>query len=1447
MKQVNIFHKGLQLDLDVTKRSNDVWDLPTSNMRIINVDGQGFVATNIEGNEFDPNNGRGIKLPDGYIVIGCCEVDQIIYFALYNATTGEGEFGSYPSPKQWTDYNVDTWNYSTDIPTINTSLTGFERVYKPFINFKSSIASSDRKGMRSTNIEFDRASLGDMFGRVNFDKTVTLFFCDGKNINKVINNGFDKDTGEYSTDRKLLTPNSFPYYTSQIPLTNNIPNVSSINIEPGGKLKGGHIFYFIRYVNEDFGRTHFVHEIGPIAAYRGNQNDKTSIQGITGVPAQDDTENIYIDRSDKRVRFTVSNLDQEYKFFEIAYVRYYGDDLSIELTETGLIDNYYPIEELSTKEVIITGEETILPITIAEIQEEPIKELISNTHCQIENRYYGANWTSVRKHRDAYQEYANRISLQYDTEAISREGVYKNPSNIFNKVGYPRSEAYPFGMVFILTGGIETDVYPLKGDQLNYGGYDEINSVYLENGIYRFPDISQSNFWDASQNINILGLKFDNTDANTYKNNNVSEFSDVIGFYYVRGPRHKNLRYQGLTMIGCTSYLYIPTNQEAFYRFQRVENYNAVEGQSGLVDKDFKLPEKCSDKNSSNEAFYEDPGSPGSFAQWLGQSHKNETEASAASDYWGANSPTAKTSIDTEQEEEQGFKDECVHNDLATDEPITIPLWKGLLPVISLVFKDSDVKNEIRHHMSMAYYRNHRYACISPDYIFDQRSNVEDGLIIKVQGSTFESSLISGTDYDYGFDLYKDNKGGRVGGVVRDTKQVDGRHSRIYPWFTLSKFNTTTYPYLARQETISNAELIDVPKFTKVSNSKNGFVSEYTDAGFDSIGLFNTGTCMFYWTKQGTSYYAASNRSMSTCKYIGIKTSSNSAYMNRGLINIYNEDPDTLSASDLKSKFDINNINYTRISEVYTSFADTSSDIQFKGDCFLQITYIKQMAFNGSSVQEVQNKNQFDGSSFDTREAGLFVVNDNQPMIYAGHGHVIELLTENFINTEMRHESKDRTFYPLTGDVEKFAAIYPDTNDKTESLLLNAGYNHTEYVKAKKAYNERLPQKDYKFSTRIRYTDKYLENSFTDGYRSMRELDYKDYTYSEGDIIRLINYKDYLISYQEHSVNRHYASERQQRVNSDEGTFVLGDGEILSQKYNKLQSSGLQHKWGLAIGDNEVFSFDWLRRSINRLGFDVSGTQAKLGSNSSTTNKLCSKMIYDIAEVQDVQTDIVNNFIDDPYNGSGISAGYDPKYKDFIFSVIDEANESKTFVYNELIGGYIGNYNWNSPLYFNLKNDFYSAKKDSVSDANSLYIHNSANVDPCNFYGVDYDWKLSFIVNGNQSEQNSSMYSKHFHSLEIEMSQYGLKEVYYYTEQQTGYHDNWDQNDSRFWLAPEYSENKWKFPIKPQTNPTDTLPVNEFNIDSYMTGTYMKVTLIGDSNNKVFIKNIITNFELSQF
>jgi len=527
MKVKNLFTKGCVDDLDYSKVQPTQWVLPTVGLRIINKKGKGLIATNIRSNEEAFSFGSDMRL------LGANEYNGIAYFVLHNVVTGQGECGSYPSPK------------IHSIPN-----TEFVREYKPFWNFKGIRGTKPPLNLelRTTLFNFTDSTYCDVEIREVYDGSVNLYITDDNNPIRVVNSNFNQQGN--LLDRYYYT-DSFNGAMNMIASTTS-PMLSELtSVEAGGNHKPGNYFYFFRYLTEDFNGTHFIESLGPVAMFENIQGNK--VEGKQERQWLTNTSN-YVN---KKVLLSLSNLDQSYKFLQIGVLRYSA------IVENGLadknvyyIDKYYRING-ATKDIVITGQESQGTLTFDDLIARRIPYNRNCRHVITNNIYYGASWrkSELNYDNDKFAEAALLITCNpvlsenliagasLDNQGMAmfeggwaNAGFYKRTENTYDYVGYMRNEAYPFGIKYLFDDGTETDVFPVKGN---------VRGTLNDKGIYKFTG------WDdplVNDPTKALGIRFSINNFNTYIQNNTENFRNIIGYKFVRGERIDNFICQGVLM-----------------------------------------------------------------------------------------------------------------------------------------------------------------------------------------------------------------------------------------------------------------------------------------------------------------------------------------------------------------------------------------------------------------------------------------------------------------------------------------------------------------------------------------------------------------------------------------------------------------------------------------------------------------------------------------------------------------------------------------------------------------------------------------------------------------------------------------------------------------------------------------------------------------------------------
>jgi hypothetical protein len=524
MKQISVFHKGIVTDLDYSKMDNQGLVLPTSNIRLLNIEGKGLVVTQVKGDK------ELFELTSGFKVIGGCEYNGIAYIASYNDTTNEGEIGCFPSPGP----------------------NGFENIYRPLTNTKTGFP------LRSTQFNFSLENpIGDeMHALIDYDGTVNLTMTDGVTPLKMVNSGFNQ-TGE---------PKPLRYYdlnnlANEIQQIRNLPGnqkIEFIQELSDGQIKFGNYFFFYRYLDGSNNTTEFVAESKAFTVTRNSsQNRELKVSGMN-------------ESSGKRIVLKVSNLDQTFAYVQFSFMRFYSDTNGSILPEIMLVDNFYGITSVEMN-IEITGFETFIPFDISEILRKVSNENVVKSIQPQYRRLWGAKWKGLYVNYKALEYAALKIKIGCNTlKKIRRwelRDFYANPSNI-EYAGYFRNEAYITGVVFVFNNGYETERFPTRGADLrNFTPGNNINQFYSENasltnnnGIVVMPSNANAPVFNNDETgmieASILGLEFildefndwissatlsDNTlEGRNWFKQNVREIR------FVRAERVPNMLYQGL-------------------------------------------------------------------------------------------------------------------------------------------------------------------------------------------------------------------------------------------------------------------------------------------------------------------------------------------------------------------------------------------------------------------------------------------------------------------------------------------------------------------------------------------------------------------------------------------------------------------------------------------------------------------------------------------------------------------------------------------------------------------------------------------------------------------------------------------------------------------------------------------------------------------------------------
>ena len=1449
---INNFTGGCISDIDKVNVQNNVWTFPTMNIQCLNKKGQGLIVTTHTGNTkmnssgvIQGHQGEEFQLTRGYIILGACQYDGIAYLLsicndVNNQNYGYGEIGSFPSPDP------------------NTHI--IDRTYRPLYNYDNAVSPGVTPGIFNDLLfNFDVYHQIDCFARAEYDQSVNIYFCDYKNNNRVINSGFDK-TG--AVVNHLYCPKDFGSLINHIPLANGQVTCTLLDIEPLGVLKYGNYFVYVRFSTIDFNPTHWLAEFGPFAVFDGGGSGDTIGNTMGG---DHDKE------SNKKISIQLDNVDDTYTYVEVALVRYYSDETGVILSECTKINNYYKISG-TTLQLDIIGNESGYPLTEELLLQEPSLSRISKTHTHLDKRYFGSNWKDLSVHNQELVDFAQLVRLSFDDDGpyetpqssyMSLQSIddakrglapiyggYKDCKLILHNVGYFRTESYGVGIVAKLKNGMLSEVYPTKGiDALTLTKvliafeYNTGGPLVNDKGIIRFPSNKVSPMLNTLSRGQILALEVDFTYAmpNVYPGSWIEQ--NVEGFYIVRTERNKNLQYQGIMSACSMAYTITPNIHPYTYWYSLYDN-------SG--DPTMGIP---------NVLYFWQAFQPyGSTYEddWIGSAWGKDIKFGQPA-YWNTGGYTVALghNFNLVDSGNGGIARGKQKNHYYKEG--LFPFWRGYAPMHHTWTKmkadsvpggDERVQN-INYQTRWIMYPN-TYAFYSFDFLFEQMNNIEDCRFLYDIANTYPNYWDADPNDE-------ENLSTTYNGSFRKLNFDDqnGIMPQLY-FEDIKHYNYYTYLYKNKELEWSKS---------KIGEPENITYSKY----IDSVAKFLNETTDCYSNKQEALYWAHRHegkdkywtvRSSLSPKYIGLVTDqlpiNNEApwfydatkNYNLDIVGIYKQDPHAIT--DITVNYNIRDEKYYKITDFIDISSLTGAGLKqnvYRGDCFLGRNYFKQRYWTGSNFGGDETDIGYDTVGINEEEID-HVKNGDFSMRFA-HGLIIGVVTENENNIALRHKGETTRFWPQADKLYDFA-ITPYNTNGIESLLLNKGYNRTLGAMFFRHYNPDKPFDVQQRKVRTFHSDKHIEGGFRDMYRSIMPTSYKDYDIKYGQIMRTLTFMDNLVSVQEDAIIQHSVNEQQIKAPTTAGELVMGIGTILAEQKLLLAEYGSQHEWSVVAGTLGIYGWDWKRNIIwcVKEGKTAMGNSVLSSANLSTTKSI-EKELFDIKDtINSLFTDHTEVLDDTPIIGNGISSGYDFKNKMIYFTLQKTTLEGKipvtyrtTLCFNELLDFFTGNNKFDSPFYFGINSDFFMSH--SINNVANEYFHMadqpitdySVNM----FYNVLEETILSLYIKGQESDP---VISKIWNSYDIHSNEQEFEKVIYETEHQQSIQSPFDSLGVEFWRDPVYAEHKWHCPINVKTDPMEYI---EYETDSEMRGTYLKMNLYYKKSRPQFIKNIISYFIPSKY
>jgi len=590
------------------------------------------------------------------------------------------------------------------------------------------------------------------------------------------------------------------------------------------------------------------------------------------------------------------------------------------------------------------------------------------------------------------------------------------------------------------------------------------------------------------------------------------------------------------------------------------------------------------------------------------------------------------------------------------------------------------------------------------------------------------------------------------------------------------------------------------------------------------------------------------NRSYQTPAYMGIvfeglvPADDSFTYMAR----VYKEDPTSATYfTDHVAAFTPEYTQYWNISDLIELDGPTADLQLYKGDSFKTMSWFR-MARHVDFDDNIEDGHQSLGFQSWYRTGLVFkpqkvqksgMVLDNS----YNHGILYGMITNNRRNVTLRTllnlvdaDSNDVTysFFPRVADTDSVMGwIYSSSsaNDYAESVNINDGYNDTSGFLKVLGVDLNLPYDSDKKSTRIAFSDRRIVESYKDGYRSIGLLNKQDFETNYGEIMRIEEVFGLLMTVRERAITKHFVGD----IKLTEEVSINTSDIYLSEETSIISYYGIQDFHAFLKTKNSIYGVDVRNAIIWKSGVKYSDYGKKTPSTQILSRQLA---------VERKVTEFIDTLSADrttPIMLNGISMGYNEDYSEIYITFLNGEIQN-TIIYSEMFGFFTGTADITASLYIPFERKVLSVINDPSAGSKEIYVNDVPGV-VTTFYGSDRDNILSFVVNGNSQEENTTAITKIFEHLEIICPRHMLDRIGYETEIQEGFY-TFTSDSEQFWKDAEWREGAWFVPIIREIESGE----DEYYLeDSVLRGKWVKITLYFRADEEFTISSIITEFKQS--
>ena len=220
----------------------------------------------------------------------------------------------------------------------------------------------------------------------SYDGTVNLIISDDENPIRCINTRFTKvESGRFKIINRDQIEQTNIYKEDTISLANLVlkpktyPKLKFKNVLSCGVLAGGNYTFYMKYVDGDGNESDFVAETFQVPIYKGSIFRPNTVSGA-----------LVDEKTNKAVLLMCTELERSFQKLKIYYTRETSDLNGYRISKAYELVNPFDINS-ETEEILITGHEECVEISIDIINAERFNFTSAKTQCQLQNMLFLGN------------------------------------------------------------------------------------------------------------------------------------------------------------------------------------------------------------------------------------------------------------------------------------------------------------------------------------------------------------------------------------------------------------------------------------------------------------------------------------------------------------------------------------------------------------------------------------------------------------------------------------------------------------------------------------------------------------------------------------------------------------------------------------------------------------------------------------------------------------------------------------------------------------------------------------------------------------------------------------------------------------------------------------------------------------------------------------------------